>query len=39
MNPYIGLAPSPEDLEERRTWLGEWTPEFDLEATRKRFDR
>jgi hypothetical protein len=31
--------PDPEDLEDRRDWLGDWTPEFDLEAARKRFDR
>jgi hypothetical protein len=38
-NPYIGLAPSPEDLEERRTWLGDWTPEFDLEAASEAVSR
>lgn len=31
--------PDAEDLEERRVWLGDWTPDFDLERARKRFDR
>lgn len=31
--------PDAEDLQERRIWLGDWTPDFDFERARKRFDR
>ena len=27
------------DLAERREWLGEWTPEWDLDTARQKFDR
>lgn len=32
-------GPDVEDLAERRVWLGDWTPEFDMETIRKKFDR
>ena len=35
----VGVDMSKVDIEERRVWLGDWTPEFDLEAARKSFDR
>lgn len=28
-----------EELAERQEWLGDWTPDFDLEAARRDFDR
>jgi hypothetical protein len=30
--------PSEDALDERREWLGDWSPDFDLEAAKKEFD-
>jgi len=35
----IGIVPSREELEDRRAWLGDWAPDFDLEAARAKCDR
>ncbi|MGH3925727.1 MAG: IS1096 element passenger TnpR family protein [Pseudonocardiaceae bacterium] len=36
----VRAARGGEDLGDRREWLGDWDPDaFDLETTRRRFDR